>query len=159
MTHKKEIEYWAKQPDGTGVWVYNKTEAKWLLQKIPSFSPSHIWVVDNEWAELRKANAEGKIIQFKNDNKDWISVQDDWWNNWFYSDSRTYSPEDFRVKPKEWYERIPPEGIICWIGEKKAFVKIIKKYHPDKTFPFEDEEGKVWFYATPVKPEECWQEE
>ncbi len=164
MTHRKEIEHWAKQPDGTKVWhKYTNEDKLWELEEFTYWEKDEIYIVDDEWAELRKAQIDGATLQFKNDNRDWVSINDDWWNNWFYSDHKVYSPKDFRIKPKEWYECIPPEGIPCWVWDDKdeyrKRIALIKSYDTEKPLPFRMSAPCGWRYAEPIKSEECWQRE
>ena len=63
---------------------------------------------------------------------------------------------------KEWYDDIPPEGILCWVGgteNEKSFAAKIIEYDTKWTLPFIDEDTNHWQYAEPVKPEECWKGE
>ena len=66
---------------------------------------------------------------------------------------------DVSAKPKEWYEQIPEEGILCWVSDEnedtKQNVDVIKI---KDTFGFHSDTD-TWIYAIPVKPEECWQGE
>lgn len=70
--------------------------------------------------------------------------------------------EVVQAKPKEWYEQIPEQGVICWVDDEdeneKLLVDIIVKYCFDDELPFYSETNGVnWRYATPVKPEELYQ--
>ncbi len=64
MAHKyaKEIHKWAESPDGTGVWVRNNVLAEWGFTFFPSWGTGD-YIVDDTFATIRKAQAEGKPIQ------------------------------------------------------------------------------------------------
>ena len=64
MMHKKEICYWSEHPDGTKVWYrHEDEEGNWEDQFQPYWIPTDIYIVDNEWAELRKAQADGEVLE------------------------------------------------------------------------------------------------
>ena len=158
MTHEKEIKYWAEHPDGTSVWIQSK-EHKWMLYCCPSWLPNNLYIVDDEWAKLRLANANGETIQFNIISNKWLDEKNDWWKSEFFNAVEAEcTPSEFRVKPKEWYEDIPPEGVICWVWdeEEDKRIEIITRYSANHMCPFY---GKTcnWKFAEPVKPEECLQ--
>lgn len=59
----KEIERWAKATDGVKVWCRNEKGTEWTLKDNVIFNNDMIYVVDDEWAELRKAQIDGKQLQ------------------------------------------------------------------------------------------------
>ncbi|WP_461521562.1 hypothetical protein [Porticoccus sp.] len=66
---------------------------------------------------------------------------------------------NLREKAPEWYENIPPEGVLCWVWDIaecriNAATDLIKDYMPTFSCPFVG--VRVWRYATPIKPSECW---
>ncbi len=65
MTHEKEIQRWSTTPDGTGVWYRYKNDTKWdkLNAAQVGWHDWCIYIVDDEYAELRKARMDGKVIQ------------------------------------------------------------------------------------------------
>lgn len=63
MTHKDEICYWAEHPDDTPVWYRDIDKTKWETTTVPIWEPDAIYIVDNEWAELRKAQADGHQLE------------------------------------------------------------------------------------------------
>ena len=168
MTHKKEIKYWAEHPDGTKVWARTQSE-DWVILGIPSWAPDVIYIVDDEWVELRKAQVDGATIQRLLPGKRWHNVDNDWWKTSFYEIYR-YAPTNlFRIKPKEWYEDIPKEGVICWVwdeDENKKRLRLITDFYQNAEYQFKetnkgfyDGDAVGWKHAEPVKPEECWKGE
>ncbi len=171
MTHEKEIKYWAEHADNTKVWSksINTENANWWLDENPIWnSKGHIYIVDNEWAELRKANADGYIIQQK--GKINHTMPDNWWNVGFYDTAFSiFKPEDFHIKSKEWYVNIPKEGVVCWVWdyhEEEKRLGIVIDFCRGAGYPFKGIangfcNGSItyWMHAKPVKPEECWQGE
>jgi len=160
MTHEKEIKFWAEHKNGTKVWTkFDNTG--WKLEAFPCWISANMYIVDDEWAELRKANADGYTIQQKGKVKH--TMPDNWWNVGFYDTAFcTFSPEDFCIKPKEWYECIPPEGIPCWVWDddhKQRLIAVINRYEENANYKFWDISDYFWKNAVPVKPEECWQGE
>ncbi len=98
MTHKKEIERWANCPDGTKVWVRGNGDSKgwFLFESIDViWNKNFIYIVDDEYAELRKAEADGKTIQMSNrDRTDWV----DW-----DKPSYTRPAIEYRIKSEDIY--------------------------------------------------------
>lgn len=74
-------------------------------------------------------------------------------------DVTIWQEEDVSAKPKEWYEQIPEEGVICWVSAENSnernTVAIIKSYVSCAEHPFISKKV-CWKYATPIKPEECY---
>lgn len=58
----RELKRWAESKNGTKVWVKYK-EGTWILTSVPVTSHGYTIVVDDEWAELRKAQLDGKQLQ------------------------------------------------------------------------------------------------
>ncbi len=53
MIHEKEIQRWATCPDGTKVW-WKDNLRDWLLTANASWNKRDNYIVDDEYAELRK---------------------------------------------------------------------------------------------------------
>jgi len=108
MKHGKEIKYWAEHPDGTRVW--QRTDdigSEWELNLFPKWHETFHYIVADEWAELRKAQEDGKQLQWKGSD----AVLG------YYSMHNT-NIEDWRIKPDEpeepvyeyqWIYRIPTD--------------------------------------------------
>lgn len=63
IKHKDVIKWWLNNTD-KGVWRHNKLpDGKWFLDKIPEFKLEYKYVQNDKYAELRKAQADGKVIQ------------------------------------------------------------------------------------------------
>jgi len=88
--HLEEICYWAEHPFGTKVWC--KTEKEWLRQNCSGWLPVYTYIVDNEWAELRKAQADGKQLQLKLQDK-WIDAE------LVIKNKYNSTPKHWRIKP------------------------------------------------------------
>lgn len=91
MTHEKEINRWSRCSDGTRVWFKGKGE--WSLTIAPSWRPSVIYIVDDEWAKLRKAREDGIQLQHRQGNTGYHDVD--------LTDWECTNPEDWRIKPKK----------------------------------------------------------
>jgi len=119
MTHKDEIIRWAKCPDGTKVWRKDKLDGEWQNFKAFEWRPDHIYIIDDEWAELRKAQIDGKQLQVKSKYEcKWIDVELSSY------DINHSDPKYWRIKSEPVYEYqwIPKdkEPVWCWNNEDKA---------------------------------------
>ena len=97
MTHKDEIKYWADHPNCTDVWAKGFNEQDWELLEHYKVNWSCVvckFIVDDEWAELRKAQANGEQLQFKHFNGEWVDCFLDY-------NKMTIGPKNWRIKPKE----------------------------------------------------------
>ncbi len=67
MTHKNEILKWADCPDDTAVWTRGLRDEKWT--KIDagriSWAPSQHYIIDDEYATVRKGVVDKKEIYVK----------------------------------------------------------------------------------------------
>lgn len=64
MKHEKEMIKWAKSPDNTAVWYNTKTADGWERIFAPGWHSEYVYVIDDEYANLRKAGSDGKEILF-----------------------------------------------------------------------------------------------
>ena len=65
MKHKEEILRWDNCPDDTQVWSREINAQKgWGKVSAPFWSERKVYVVDDKYAELRKAQADGATILF-----------------------------------------------------------------------------------------------
>jgi PAS domain-containing protein len=171
MTWEREIKYWAEHPDGTGV-RHKTADGKWHRHGTVHWLENITYIVDDEWAELRKAQADGKDIYFKRDGK-YIKQAEDWWKNEFYDAVHYTDLDEYEIdvepEKKEWYECIPDEGIICWVwdnDENSKCLRLVVGFCQGAEYPFEaiingfrNRATTNWKHAEPAKPEECWQGE
>jgi len=93
--HKEAIQWFMDQPEGTEIWCkYDK----WYLTSTPSWSVTCEYIINDEYAEFRKAIAEGKTIQ---------SRGCDGSGNWFDLGTTTHPCifenkfDTYRIKPDE----------------------------------------------------------
>ena len=97
--HEKEMIRFAEAPEGTLVWQFFEDSNKWILV-FPGWDKNNKYVVDDEWAELRKAQIDGKQLQRKDGVGD---VGQQRWRDDSLSgmDQSEYvsKPTDWRVKP------------------------------------------------------------
>jgi len=93
MKHKEEIKYWAEQPDGTKVWERYDTGDDWIATRFPDWDADKSCIVDNQWAELRKSQADGKQLQ-------WVNPFDEWEDSTLTLEriKKEDIPEDWMVK-------------------------------------------------------------
>lgn len=82
IKYKKIIKWFIDNPD-KGVWykdIKNNNNSNWHLTQEPTFNVNYIYVQNKEFAEFRKAIADGKIIQFKpieNQEQCWENISSD----------------------------------------------------------------------------------
>ena len=112
MKHKEEIIRWANCPDDTGVWTRNiNAKKEWIKLSIPFWSNNRVYVVDDEYAELRKAQADGESILF-NGNR--------------YNDLDFDSPLEYYSIEKKFIpilkKSIESGRVMCFIGLTKGVV-------------------------------------
>lgn len=143
MTHSEEIKYWAEHPDNTQVWRKLSDDTEWELVEFPQWRKNHKYIVNNEWAELRKAQEDGKQLEYKNKilNK-WVcsTLTIDWIT------CLGKMHKDWRVKPEKIYEwqwiiQLQNDKYILtdyYIDEDELIesyngtYKIIDRYEPSK---------------------------
>ena len=110
MKHKKEITRWANCPDNTEVW-YRACKNDWDKIKIPHWLINVEYIVDDKYAELRKALAEGKTILFRGKEVDNLN---------FDKELEDYSiQENFTPVLKR---SIRVGRVICFTGPTKGIV-------------------------------------
>jgi len=104
---KREFERWID----TGrplVWIknLNNPTSEWITISNPTWREKITYIVDNQYAEIRKAFYDGKTIQFKiyNEERPWVD-----WGSEEEPDYKCYY--DIRIKPKE------PVYEYQWIGQ------------------------------------------
>ncbi len=148
----EEITFWA---NGGELWFLG-AGGTWR-QRTSDFSFCYTiassYVIKDKHFEARKADALGEAVEYMSAEHIWEKATNPSW-----SDNL-----DYRAKPKAWYDSIPDGGILCWVwdgpSDKGQYCTIITEYTEGAKWRFIDARGDVWVYATPVKPEECYQEE
>lgn len=74
LRYKDAFDFWL---DGGMIWSRQNSEGSmWLRGGYPEWKVNYVYVKDDEFAELRKAMIDGKTIQFKTENCDWINYMD-----------------------------------------------------------------------------------
>lgn len=118
--HWREIKRWVNS-NSSWVWRNKAKNCTWVKINDPSFLEEFEYVVDDEWAELRKAQIDGKQLQF-NDlaGTGWIDrVLDEEYMSFT-------EPEDWRIKPEiefPIYCRSKAYNLIVkFIGRKEGIV-------------------------------------
>ena len=95
MKHEKEICRWAKHPTKLKVWnkIYAGSPVKqWVLTSSPTWADEWDYIVDDEYAEIRKAYADGKTIECRVGIYKWQKLTNPYWD---------FKSEEYRVKPDE----------------------------------------------------------
>lgn len=98
--HRDEIIRWANNRDAKVWYRSNHEDGKWVLGKSVSWWQHSVYIVDDEWAELRKAQADGKLLQCKNGTGD---AGQQLWRHGEVSmfEMANHSPSMWRVEPIE----------------------------------------------------------
>lgn len=56
---------------------------------------------------------------------------------------------------KEWYEKIPEQGVLCWVNKEKTKIDVIKGYDPvNKAYRFVNGANHIYMIAIPLTNEE-----
>lgn len=64
-SHSDEIKYWAEHDNGTKVWYRVPNCKLWAITSQPCWEQETTYICNDEWADLRKKQADGKQLQFK----------------------------------------------------------------------------------------------
>ena len=109
MFHKKEIERWANCPDHTKVWV-NEGENEWVLVNYPLWRRAFAYIVDDKYAELRKAEKDGDTILFNGEEQEHLSFNRELR---YYSIKKEFTPVLKRSNTSG--------AIFCFTGKKEGY--------------------------------------
>ena len=88
--HADEIIRFANSKEGTKVWFSHQFQS-WKLTDEPIWSDGSKYIVDDGWAELRKAEADGKIIEAR--------LSPDIWSKHIINEE--FAPSYYRIQPDE----------------------------------------------------------
>ena len=88
--HKKEIIRYANSKDGAQVWFSHNFQ-EWKLTEEPIWVDSTNYIVDDKWADLRKAQIDGKIIEAK--------ITPDTWSK--HNLNESFAPSYYRIQPND----------------------------------------------------------
>lgn len=63
----------------------------------------------------------------------------------------------------DWRDEVSEENpVLCWVSDSaeggKAAVALVEEYNASKLYSYKETCDEWWKFATPVKPEDCWQE-
>jgi hypothetical protein len=116
--HKEEIIRWANSPEGTKVWVREEDMDEWFTTLHPSWYNGSKYIVDDEYAEVRKALAVGKTTQVLNADGHWYYVPEGETPSW------NLPPSSYRVKTEE-QEETKCDGKL---DEPTKNTKIVKEW-------------------------------
>jgi len=109
MKHKDEIIRWANCPEGTEIW-YREGRNEWDKVMATGWLPNVKYIVDDKYAELRKAQADGKTILY---------LGEEAYNLNFYKKLENYSiKEDFTPVLKR---SIEGGRIVCFTSKTEAY--------------------------------------
>ena len=98
MKNVEEMCYLSKHKDWTKVWYKSGfTDNKWELKEKVYWDGFGTYIVDDEWAELRKAQADGKQIQRNNICDIWVDCN----GECKFNENIFNSIINYRIKPKE----------------------------------------------------------
>jgi len=115
------------------VWC-NTSENGWITVLIPSWTPALKWIVDDKYAELRKAFYDGKTIQNNYRDPDiWIDVDEPLW-----------------VIPACNY-RIKPEPVFEWQWIIESFDKDEGYFMTEGFYTEDEKEREDWIKFEPSK--------
>lgn len=124
------MKKWGESPEGTKIWMKCCDDCEWGLNNHFNFEPDCVYVIDNEWAELLKAQIDGKQLQFNMRHPDDTDEEDLWIDKElkFIGEQGIGCgiPARWRVKPEAEfpvYRRSKEKGIIVkFTGPKEGEV-------------------------------------
>ena len=93
--HGDVIKWFCDHSD-MGVWRKDYWTDSWFFCRQPEFSTGYVYIQNDGYAELRKADVDGKTIQWKNTTtNEWVDYKS--------SDSKLYTLglQHYRIKPEE----------------------------------------------------------
>ena len=150
IRHKEVIKWFMDNPD-KGVW-FKDINMGWVFTTQPSFNPYYIYVQNDEYAEFRKALADGKKLQCK---LRYPNQQTKWEDFMLEKATQDFNVDlDYlRIKHKEPQFKIG-DWIIHYVGDKKQVIQIIDisksissdllLYYKDGCFTYNKENTKKW---------------
>ena len=141
--YKEAFDYWLS---GGDLWCRLETEVgKWTHipthKDIFPMGTMAIYVQDDEYAELRKAQADGKVIQWRDKNKEnWTDYRPEDYTYWANDVAR------YRIKPDE-----PTFKVGDWVrhGDAIEFLSM-------PALDYYGENSKVLEIWKPQPNEWCW---
>jgi len=106
--HKEEMIRFAKSEYGTAVWLRPKISTNWRTLLKPTWNENYIYVVDDEYAELRKKSIdEDRPIQMYN------TISSKWETPTFELDFNA-PIESYRLEHKEDHNYVEPIYYYRW---------------------------------------------
>lgn len=119
-------------------------------------SQKEIWkyLVEEEGRKVFHIGKENQLVGFK---------EGELWN--FKEDRKShidfvYSSKWKLYVEKPWYENIPEQGVLCWIGDDetsvltKKLINIVVSYTIHNSFPYTLKSGCTYKFAIPLTKEE-----
>lgn len=89
LKHKEVVTWWLENSD-KGVWCRHIKATKWFEDDEPSFHEMYLYVQNDRYAELRKAQVDGKVVE-DNTGLDWSESRYLW----------DLPVDRYRIKPDE----------------------------------------------------------
>ena len=98
--HTREICRWTRYMDGTGVYRKYSDTVRWELTYAPYWHAEEEYIVEDKWAKIRMAQADGRQLQYiHRENIYTQNVMDRFFE--VDVDDVYTDPSDWRVRPKE----------------------------------------------------------
>ena len=147
--HEKEMIRFAKNPDRTRVWWRAVESRQWSASYNPSWEKGYLYITDDKWAEIRKGDADGIIIQFRNQyNGKWQATIEEIIDY----DRDDVDVDAYRLKPKyPLYMREKSSGIIVKFHDETKGVVVCGIDQPQKGTGF------TWHCFVPHTREDWWE--
>ena len=121
--HRDEMIRFANREEGTEVWYKHGSMTEWNKSDAPRWSNDTTYVVDDEYAELRKESIDtGRPIQVSSDNgTGWITITQPTYIKFILP------LEDYRLEPEEFeypiYKKARSDGsIVKFTGLKEGVI-------------------------------------
>jgi len=105
--HWEALAWWKDKPEGAEIWCKGSLN-KWNLSAQPTWNIECEYVINDKYAEYKKAEIEGKQIQYRTYNHFGDTVEEcnhktEWIDTTIkeFRSSLQYSDIEFRIKPDE----------------------------------------------------------
>ena len=125
--NRAAIEWFYEQPEDTEIWCRKKNSEDWFTTPEPTWSNEYIYVINDKYADFRKAIADGKEVEYFNDySKEWEPLNTKMYNRKFFAMVR------YRIKPKIKFPRYLKNNFMVVKQINENEIEIVFIFNPKK---------------------------
>ena len=153
--HKDEIIRFANSKENTKVWCKQVRDNTcfWSLSNTPLWSGKSSYVVDDEYATVRKFFIDEGYIWQNTGVGGWFKHKYPTWDS---------AVENYSTAGPKWYELESSIGKPIWVwdeNEEDAIASDFLKYEKAEEYSFYTSKSSEWRYARPVQVDDLIKEE